>query len=186
MRRFRKLRVQPMAIVLICYLLPTLGLGFYVGGAMMKDFQARMESALTTGMDYSLMLAEEGVQKLISLPQDATYDGESVHGTIDVLDVRFGSLWTNIEREQFERLGVTYGQRVEVTIEDGTRTVYRNFLTFARSFGDVFVGEPLVYVNSLDCMAVAINQGSFAKAYGIGTGTNWKLSLRKAPRLVYE
>jgi len=35
-------------------------------------------------------------------------------------------------------------------------------------------------------MAVAINQGSFAKAYGIGTGTNWKLSLRKAPRLVYE
>ena len=76
MRRFRKLRVQLMVIVLICYLLPTLGLGFYVGGAMMKDFQARMESALTTGMDYSLMLAEEGVQKLISLSQDATYDGE--------------------------------------------------------------------------------------------------------------
>jgi S-adenosylmethionine hydrolase len=44
------------------------------------------------------------------------------------------------------------------------------------------VGEPLVYVNSLDCMAVAINQGSFAKAYAIGTGTSWKLSIARAPR----
>ena len=103
-----------------------------------------------------------------------------------MLDVRFGSLWTNIPRTLFAKLGVGHGQRVEVTIEDGTRMLYKNFLTFARSFADVYVGEPLVYSNSLDCMAVAINQGSFAKAYGIGTGVNWKISLRKAPRLVYE
>ena len=96
------------------------------------------------------------------------------------LDVRFGSLWTNISREQFAQLGVGVGERVEVTIEDGTRTVYQNLLTYARSFADVFVGEAMVYVNSLDCMAVAINQGSFAKAYGIGTGGTWRLSLRKA------
>ena len=127
------------------------------------------------------------VASIVELPvEESTYDGACVRGTIDVLDVRFGSLWTNISRTQFARLGVTHGQKVEVTIEDSTRTVYKNFLTFARSFADVFVGEPLVYVNSLDCMAVAINQGSFAKAYGIGTGTSWKLSLRKAPRLVYE
>ena len=127
------------------------------------------------------------VASIVELPvEESTYDGSCVRGTIDVLDVRFGSLWTNIPRTQFAKLGVTYGQKVEVTIEDSTRTVYKNILTFARSFADVYVGEPLVYVNSLDCMAVAINQGSFAKAYGIGTGTSWKLSLRKAPRLVYE
>lgn len=125
--------------------------------------------------------------EVVELPiVESTFDGERVQGTIDVLDVRFGSLWTNIPRERFDQLGVAYGQRVEVTIEDDTRTVYRNFLTYARSFAEVFVGEPLVYANSLDCMAVAINQGSFAKAYGIGTGTNWKITLRKAPRLVYE
>ena len=127
------------------------------------------------------------VDSVVELPiVEATFDGESVHGTIDVLDVRFGSLWTNISRKQFEKLGVAYGQRVEVTIENGTRMLYKNFLTYARSFADVYVGEPLVYANSLDCMAVAINQGSFAAAYGIGTGVNWKISLRKAPRLVYE
>lgn len=119
---------------------------------------------------------------LIELPvMESTCDGMTATGSIDVLDVRFGSLWTNIPRTQFEQLGVAYGDRVEVSISDGTRTVYRNFLTYAHSFADVYVGEPLVYANSLDCMAVAINQGSFAKAYGIGTGAGWKLSLAKAP-----
>lgn len=118
---------------------------------------------------------------LVRLPVvEPRFDGETLTGTIDVLDVRFGSLWTNISREQFAQLGVNVGERVEVTIEDGTRTVYQNLLTYARSFADVFVGEAMVYVNSLDCMAVAINQGSFAKAYGIGTGGTWRLSLRKA------
>jgi S-adenosylmethionine hydrolase len=127
------------------------------------------------------------VESIVELPIiESSFDGDCVNGTIDVLDVRFGSLWTNIPKTEFDRHGISYGQRVEVTIENGTRMLYKNFLTFARSFADVYVGEPLVYVNSLDCMAVAINQGSFAAAYGIGTGVNWKITLRKAPRLVYE
>lgn len=130
---------------------------------------------------------ELDVESLVELPTvEAVVEADKVQGTIDVLDVRFGSLWTNISREQFETLGVEPGQKVEITIEDNTRTLYKNILTYAHSFADVYVGEPLVYVNSLDYMAVAINQGSFAKAYGIGTGTNWHLSIRKAPRLVYE
>ncbi len=117
---------------------------------------------------------------------EPVYDGEKVSGTIDVLDVRFGSLWTNISREMFLQLNVKHGQRVEISIENETRTIYKNILVYAKSFADVYVGEPLVYVNSLDCMAVAINQGSFARAYNIGTGTNWRISIRKAPRIVYE
>lgn len=153
-----------------------------------RDVYVYTGARLAAGViDFAGVGPEVDVGSVMELPVvEASFDGECVHGTIDVLDVRFGSLWTNIPREQFQRLGVAYGQRVEVTIEDGTRTLYRNFLTYARSFADVFVGEPLVYSNSLDCMAVAINQGSFAKAYGIGTGTNWKISLRKAPKLVYE
>jgi S-adenosylmethionine hydrolase len=117
---------------------------------------------------------------------EAVYDGEKVSGTIDVLDVRFGSLWTNIPRELFLKLGVGHGSRIEISIENEVRTIYKNILVYAKSFADVYVGEPLVYVNSLDCMAVAINQGSFALAYNIGTGTNWRITIRKAPKLVYE
>lgn len=152
-----------------------------------RDVYVYTGARLAAGViDFEGVGPEADAEDVVELPIiEASFDGESVHGTIDVLDVRFGSLWTNIPRKEFERLGVGYGQRVEVTIENGTRMLYKNFLAFARSFADVYVGEPLVYANSLDCMAVAINQGSFAAAYGIGTGVNWKISLRKAPRLVY-
>ena len=76
MHLFGKIRVQLVAIVLICYMLPVLVLGFYVGGAVLADYQRRMDSALTTGMDYSLMLTEQSLQKLVTLSQDAVYDGE--------------------------------------------------------------------------------------------------------------
>lgn len=124
---------------------------------------------------------------VIELPVvEAACSGDRVSGTIDVLDVRFGSLWTNIPRELFLKLGVKHGQRVEISIENETRTLYKNILIYAKSFADVYVGEPLIYVNSLDCMAVAINQGSFAKAYNIGTGNKWQITMRKAPRIIYE
>lgn len=124
---------------------------------------------------------------VIELPVvDAKLEGDSVSGTINVLDVRFGSLWTNIPRELFAKLGVPHGGRLEISIENETRMLYKNILTYAKSFADVCVGEPLVYVNSLDCMAVAINQGSFARAYNIGTGNKWKIHIRRAPRVIYE
>lgn len=127
------------------------------------------------------------VDSVIELPVvDAKLEGDSVSGTIDVLDVRFGSLWTNIPRELFVKLGVSHGGRLEISIENETRMLYKNILTYAKSFADVCVGEPLVYVNSLDCMAVAINQGSFARAYNIGTGNKWKIHIRRAPRVIYE
>ena len=37
--------------------------------------------------------------------------------------------------------------------------------------------EALAYVNSLDCVAVAINQGSFARAYNVGTGNSWRITI---------
>jgi len=117
---------------------------------------------------------------------DAVRSGDAIEGTIDVLDVRFGSLWTNIPHSMFIGLGVDYGKRVEVSIRNDTREVYRNTMAYARSFADVSLGEPLAYVNSVLNLAVAINQGSFARAYNIGTGLSWKIAVRRAPRIVYD
>ncbi len=118
------------------------------------------------------------VSEIVSLPIVEPYvDEKGAHGTIDVLDIRFGSLWTNIPRTLFLQCGVQYGDRVSITIENDTRTVYRNIIQFVRSFADVYVGEALTYVNSLDCMAVAINQGSFARAYNVGTGNSWRITI---------
>ncbi|MBL8965599.1 MAG: S-adenosyl-l-methionine hydroxide adenosyltransferase family protein [Spirochaetaceae bacterium] len=124
---------------------------------------------------------------IVELPHvPAARDGDAVTGAIDVLDVRFGSLWSNIPHGLFEGLGVPYGGRVEVSIRNDTRELYRNTMAYARSFAEVNVGEPLVYINSILNLAVAINQGSFARAYNIGTGLSWKIAVRKAPRVVYE
>lgn len=124
---------------------------------------------------------------LVELPiVPAGRSGDAVCGTIDVLDVRFGSLWTNIDRALFASLGVPHGGRVEVTISNDRRTLYKNIMVYAKSFADVNVGEPLLYINSLDCVAAAINQGSFARAYNIGTGISWRIALRRAPRVIYE
>ena len=153
-----------------------------------RDIYAYTGARLAAGViDFEQIGPEIEVSSVIELPVvDAVLKEEKVSGTIDVLDVRFGSLWTNIPRELFLKTGVKHGGRVEITIENSTRTLYKNILVYAKSFADVYVGEPLVYVNSLDNMAVAINQGSFARAYNIGTGTSWKITMRKAPRVIYE
>lgn len=121
---------------------------------------------------------EVPVDSLVSLPiVEPHLDGNTACGTIDVLDVRFGSLWTNIPRELFLQTGIHYGDRVSITIENEIRCIYRNIILFGRSFADVCVGEALAYINSLDCVAVAINQGSFARAYNIGTGNSWRIRM---------
>lgn len=142
-----------------------------------RDVYAYTGARLASGaIDFEGVGPELDVEELVRLPIVEPYrEGNAVCGTIDVLDVRFGSLWTNIPRELLRQTGIHYGDHLSVTIENDTRTVYRNIITFARSFAEVYVGEALVYVNSLDCLAVAINQGSFSRAYNIGTGNSWRI-----------
>ena len=144
-----------------------------------RDVYAYTGARLASGViSFEQVGPELDVQSLEMLPiTEPTLDGTAVCGTIDVLDVRFGSLWTNIPRSLFLQTGAKFGDRLSITIQNDTRTVYRNIILFARSFADVYVGEALAYTNSLDCMAVAINQGSFARAYNIGTGNSWKIRI---------
>ena len=153
-----------------------------------RDIYAYTGARLASGViTFEQVGPQVDVDSVIQLPVvEPVREKDSVSGTIDVLDVRFGSLWTNISRELFLGLGLTHGSRVEVTISKDSRILYKNIMTYAKSFADVNVGEPLLYVNSLDCLAVAINQGSFSKAYNIGTGNAWRIQLRKAPRIIYE
>lgn len=144
-----------------------------------RDVYAYTGARLAAGIiSFEEVGPELSVDSLVRLPVVEPYlDGKAVCGTVDVLDVRFGSLWTNIPRELFLNIGAHYGDRLSITIENDTRTVYRNIILFAKSFAEVYIGEALAYVNSLDCMAVAINQGSFARAYNIGTGNSWRIRM---------
>ncbi|MDC7241019.1 MAG: SAM-dependent chlorinase/fluorinase, partial [Spirochaetales bacterium] len=102
-----------------------------------------------------------------------------VKGTIDILDVRFGSLWTNIPRDDFVATGFRHGDSVEVLIRNGNKVAYNNRIVYGRSFADVYPSEQVIYVNSVYNMAIAINQGNFARAYNIGTGLHWSVEFKK-------
>ena len=144
-----------------------------------RDVYAYTGARLAAGViDFEGVGPEIPVDSLVTLPNvEPKLDRNSVCGTIEELDVRFGSLWTNIPRTLFLQTGVKYGDRVSITIENDTRCVYRNIILYAKSFADVYVGEALAYVISLDCVAVAIIQGAFARAYNIGTGNSWRIRI---------
>jgi S-adenosylmethionine hydrolase len=147
-----------------------------------RDIYAYTGARLASGIiDFDGVGPAVDPASVVELPMDEPMlEGDCIRGDIDVLDVRFGSLWTSIPRELFLKLGVKHGDFVEIKIMNGARLVYRNSLIYARSFADAFVGEPLVYVNSLDRMAVAINQGDFARAYNVGTGAPWTIAVQKS------
>ncbi len=103
-----------------------------------------------------------------------------VKGQIDILDVRFGSLWTSIPYEDFKKCGFKFGDNILVKIFKKDVCMYTNIINYGKSFADVPVSTPIIYMNSAYHIAVAINQGSFAKAYGIGVGSDWKITMQRA------
>ena len=146
-----------------------------------RDVYAYTGARLASGkITFEEVGPELSVDHIIELPTFNTIiTDDSLTGAIDILDVRFGSLWTSITREEFLKLNIDYGQRLEVTIYNNDNLVYQNTVVYGKSFADVRIGAPIVYVNSVYRMGVAINQGSFAKAYNIGVGAQWTIELKK-------
>jgi S-adenosylmethionine hydrolase len=103
-------------------------------------------------------------------------------GTIPYLDFRFGNVWTDLGEELFLRLKPQAGERFKVTIVQDARVVFAGEVPYARTFGEVREGQPLLYLNSLMNVALALNQGDFAKTHNIGYGRDWTVRLEKAAR----
>ncbi|MFC7374158.1 S-adenosyl-l-methionine hydroxide adenosyltransferase family protein [Brachybacterium sp. GCM10030267] len=136
---------------------------------------ARLASGTTTYEEVGPSLDLSTLVRLPVIEPELT-EG-AVVGTIDTLDVRYGSLWTSIPRPLFRELGVEPGDRVTVRVHHHDTVVHAAQVTYARSFAAVEVGESLLYVNSLDRMAIAINRGHYARAFALGTGASWRVTL---------
>jgi len=101
-------------------------------------------------------------------------------GTIPYLDFQYGNVWTNLDAALFAQLAPRLGDRFRVTVSRAGRVVFAGEMPYARTFGDVPAGAPLLYLNSLMNVAFAINQGDFAKAHGIACGAEWSVRVEKA------
>lgn len=146
-----------------------------------RDVYAYTGAKLASGhITFEEVGPELKVEDIIEIPTVQTEVGaDFVKGAIDILDVRFGSLWTSITREEFYSLSPVFSERFEVTIYNNDMLVYQNQVTYGKSFAEVRIGQPLLYINSLYRVGLAINQGSFAKAYNVGVGQNWHIEIKK-------
>lgn len=106
----------------------------------------------------------------------------ALRGTVPVLDIQYGNVWSNIPGRRLAELGLKSGDTAEVTFRQAGREVWRGTLPWVTTFGAVPAGRPLLFVNSLLDVAVALNQDSFAARHGIGSGPDWTIEVRPAPR----
>lgn len=146
-----------------------------------RDVYAYTGAKLASGhISYEDVGPVLSVEDIIELPEVRTKVAtDKMSGAIEILDVRFGSLWTSITREDFYTLNPDYDERFEVTIFNNDMLVYQNQVTYGKSFADVRIGQPILYINSLYRVGLAINQGSFAKAYNVGVGSNWTIEIKR-------
>jgi len=120
--------------------------------------------------------------RIVALPYErARWEGAVLVGTIPALDYQYGNVWTNLDEALFARLDPKWGDRFRVTITQQGRTIYAGEMPYVRSFGDVPAGAPLLYLNSLMNVSVALNMGDFAKTHQVGRGAQWAVRIEKIP-----
>ena len=137
---------------------------------------AHLASGQTSFEDIGPELPAEVVTIDYQKPQ---LQGDTVAGSIPILDVQFGNVWTNIDRATFEQLGVEMGTELEVRIFNEDAEVFAGAMPYVSTFGDVPEGEPLLYMNSIDNLSAAINWGDFAGTHGIGSGPGWRIEVAR-------
>ena len=102
-----------------------------------------------------------------------------LQGNIPVLDVNYGNVWTNINRNVVNKFDLKQGNKYKILITDGKKKIIINNVVYGNTFDDVKIGDPVLYFNSLDCLAIALNSGNFAKKYKVGYGAKWKIEIKR-------
>jgi len=143
---------------------------FAYTGARLAAGQLRLE-------DVGPLLAPEVVRLAIDPPR---LEGRVARGAVTTIDRPYGNVWTNLPVLMLDSMGVALGDTLRVTVRDrGGRVAFQGRVPYVRSFGAVRAGRPLVYLNSLLEVSVALNMADFAGRYGIVPGKGWELELRR-------
>lgn len=145
-----------------------------------RDVYAYTAARLAAGVITFEQVGRELPPHVVTIPYErARYEDGVVHGNIQTDDGNYGNIWTNVDRATFGKLGLAAGDTVRVKILKSGEEVLNLTVPYAHTFGEVGVGKPLLYLNSLDSVSLAINQKSFAKEYGVGSGPEWSIQIRR-------
>lgn len=139
-----------------------------IGGKLSSTFHGRdifspVGAHLARGDDWTEVGPDLPVKDLVRLNLTAAkIDEQGLVGTVIARDGPYGNLVTNVNAEDFQKLGYQYHEDVPVQVGDRRLKV-----KFVKTFSDVPLNEPLLYIDSRGHLALGVNQNSFAAAYGI-------------------
>jgi len=126
-----------------------------------RDIFSPVAAHLAAGWDFHLVGPE--VSQLVRLnPKLAAASEKGIDGAVIGLDDPYGSLVTNIPGDDFKQLGYRFGDKVFVQLNKKTVT-----LPYFKTFMEVSVGEPLLYIDSRGRVGVAVNQGNYSKMFNV-------------------
>jgi len=108
--------------------------------------------------------------------QKAELSGQTVKGTVPVLDVNFGNVWTNIPRSLLLSK-FPHARKYRIQIFNKGRKMYEGSLPLVDTFSGVAKGAPLLYFNSMLNLSVALNMANFAQRYAINSGPEWSVTV---------
>ena len=139
-----------------------------IGAALSSTFHGRdifspVGAHLAHGEDWNRVGPELAVNQLIRLDlAPSRLDERGLGGAVIAADGPFGNLVTNISGEDFLKLDYGRGQNVHLTIGKTEMNI-----PFVRTFSDVPLKKPLLYIDSRGHVGLAVNQGSFVSAYDV-------------------
>jgi S-adenosylmethionine hydrolase len=139
-----------------------------IGGKLSSTFHGRdifspVGAHVVRGDDWTQAGPEVDVKSLVRLKLEASrLDESGLHGTVIATDGPFGNLVTNLDGDDFLKLGYQRGQNVRITLDGKQMT-----MPFVRTFSDVALKKPLLYIDSRGHVGLAVNQASFAETYKI-------------------
>lgn len=145
-----------------------------------RDVYAYTAARLAAGTINFEQVGKELPNEVVPIPfQKAVVENKTIKGTIAILDIQYGNIWTNISADIFKQLNVTAGDKLQVVIYQNKIKKYEGTMPYAETFGAVAKGKPLLYLNSLLQVSFALNMGNFSAVHKVYSGSEWTVEVKK-------
>jgi S-adenosylmethionine hydrolase len=140
-----------------------------------RDIFSPAGAHLARGDDWTQAGPSLDATKLAQLDiHNPTLDATGLHSEVLGLDGPFGNVILNIPSETFAKLGYRLGDQVTVAVDNHPYTI-----PFVKTFSDVPVGSPLLYIDSRGRVALSLNQRNFAEKYNVTPGLPVSIPVKK-------
>ncbi|GAA8940635.1 S-adenosyl-l-methionine hydroxide adenosyltransferase family protein [Helicobacter pylori] len=148
-----------------------------------RDVYAYTGARLASGAITFEQVGPELPLKVVEIPyQKAKATKGEVKGNIPILDIQYGNVWSNISDKLLNQAKIKLNDTLCVTIFKGSKKQYEGKMPYVASFGNVPEGQPLVYLNSLLNVSVALNRDNFAQKHQIKSGADWNIDIKKCTK----